>query len=102
MTIVVNIRHDRYDVYIGRPGRGEDGYFGNPFRVGHVCQRCGQFHATAGSTKPCFDAYFNERMWRDTEYYRRVVALKDKKLGCFCKPYSWCHGDTIREWLDSW
>jgi hypothetical protein len=32
-TVVVNI-HKPFDVYIGRTGRGQDGYFGNPFRMG--------------------------------------------------------------------
>lgn len=34
MTKVVNIRKDDYDVYIGRAGKGEVGYYGNPFRIG--------------------------------------------------------------------
>ena len=32
-TRVVNIRKEAYDVYIGRAGKGQDGYFGNPFRL---------------------------------------------------------------------
>ena len=32
-TEVVNIRHAACDVYIGRAGHGEDGYFGHPFRL---------------------------------------------------------------------
>jgi len=38
-TIVVNINKEDFDVYIGRTGRGEDGYFGNPFRIGHRISR---------------------------------------------------------------
>jgi hypothetical protein len=48
-------------------GRGEDGYFGNPFRMG-----------------------------QDSEFKHRVLALKGKRLGCFCKPKA-CHGDVIAE-----
>ena len=33
-TVVVNIYKEQFDVYIGRAGRGQDGYFGNPFRIG--------------------------------------------------------------------
>jgi len=33
-TVVVNINKEPFDIYIGRAGRGEDGYFGNPFRIG--------------------------------------------------------------------
>ena len=34
-TVVVNIYNEQFDAYIGRAGRGEDGYFGNPFRMGN-------------------------------------------------------------------
>ena len=30
-TTVVNLFKNKYDVYIGRAGKGQDGYFGNPF-----------------------------------------------------------------------
>lgn len=30
-TRAVNLRHEPYDVYIGRAGHGQGGYFGNPF-----------------------------------------------------------------------
>jgi len=33
MTKVVNIKHSKYDVYCGRAGKGQDGYFGSPFHV---------------------------------------------------------------------
>jgi hypothetical protein len=33
-TVVVNLNKEPFDVYIGRAGRGQDGYFGNPFRMG--------------------------------------------------------------------
>jgi len=38
-TVVVNIYQEQFDVYIGRAGRGEDGYFGNPFRMGNGTSR---------------------------------------------------------------
>lgn len=100
-TTVVNLKAEPYDVYIGRAGRGEDGYFGNPIRIGGVCPRCGDAHPDAGSTLPCYTAYFNERMIADSVFYRRVCELKGKRLGCFCKPGP-CHGDVIVEWLESW
>lgn len=33
MTKVVNIRKDDNDVYIGRAGKGQEGYFGNPTKA---------------------------------------------------------------------
>ena len=41
---VIHIRDRKPgDVYIGRPGKGEDGYFGNPHVVG-FCKFCGVAH----------------------------------------------------------
>jgi len=90
-TIVVNIYKERFDVYIGRGGRGEDGYFGNPFRM--------ENGTTREDAIQKFQKYFSERIEKDSEFRRRVLELKGKKLGCFCKPKA-CHGDVIAEWLN--
>lgn len=90
MTQVVNLRTDRFDVYIGRTGHGRTGYFGNPFRV----REHGQ------SALEQYRHYFAARILTDPEFKRRVLALEGKALGCFCKPGP-CHGDVIVEWLES-
>jgi hypothetical protein len=92
MTNVVNIRNSRYDVYIGRAGRGEDGYFGNPFRL--------RYNEPRGATIERYREYFYNRLKTDPEFKRRIHLLKGKTLGCFCKPNA-CHGDVIKEYLDS-
>lgn len=91
-TAVVNIRSEGYDVYIGRAGRGQDGYFGNP-----IVLRPG---AARGSTLEEYKVYFYNRLKSDPVFKERIHALKGKALGCFCKPYP-CHGDIIKEYLDS-
>lgn len=98
-TRVVNLQHASWHVYIGRRGRGFDGYFGNPYVVGKVCQRCGSPHLTPGATLPCFKDYFYERLLADVEFRKRVKTLKGKRLGCFCKPGP-CHGDIIMDYLE--
>ena len=90
-TRVVNIRKEAYDVYIGRAGKGQDGYFGNPFRLKQDMIR--------GGTLAGFREYFYRRLVNDAEYRRRVHELQGKTLGCFCKPHP-CHGDIIKEYLD--
>lgn len=90
-TEVVNIHQNGYDVYIGRAGKGQDGYFGNPFRLVP-----GQ---TRGSTLERYREYFYKRLGEDPEFKRRIHRLKGKRLGCFCKPHA-CHGDIIKEYLD--
>lgn len=42
-TKVVNIFHEKCDVYIGRKGKGEDGYFGNPFAFLHQMKEVQQY-----------------------------------------------------------
>lgn len=90
-TRVVNILGEAYDVYIGRAGRGHDGYFGNPVRL--------VYGAPRGSTLEAYRDYFYRRLENDLEFKRRVHSLKGKTLGCFCKPNP-CHGDIIKEYLD--
>lgn len=100
VTRVVNLRKSSYDVYIGRPGKGHLGPFGNPIRVGAVCVQCGSIHTKPGDTLPCFRAYFLRRVEDDSEFRASVLALKGSTLGCFCKPAP-CHGDIIVQWLES-
>jgi hypothetical protein len=85
-TRAVNMRDEAYDVYIGRPREGLEGPFGNPFRAGPALKR--------------FREYFLDRVERDTDFRTQVLALRGKRLGCYCKPKP-CHGDIIAEWIDS-
>ena len=91
-TKVVNLRRAYYDVYVGRAGKGENGYFGNPCK------------AKAGETREDsiekFEVYFLERVQSDREFRNRVLRLRGKTLGCFCKP-SACHADVIAAWVDA-
>jgi hypothetical protein len=87
-TVVVNINTEQFDIYIGRAGRGEGGYY-NPF------------HETGSAEDAVqrFQRYFIDRIEKDSEFKRRILALKGKRLGCFCKPKA-CHGDVIADWLN--
>lgn len=83
-TKVVNIHHgEDYDVYIGRKGHGQDGYFGNPFDEGSRTKRI-----------RLFKEYALDRINTDPEYKKQVKELCGKRLGCFCYPDA-CHGDVL-------
>ena len=97
-TTVVNLRDSEYDVYIGRPGKGLDGYFGNPLKLGQICAECGLFHPRGG-TIDCFEGWFLRRVGVHALYRERVLQLQGKRLGCFCKPKA-CHGDVIARWVN--
>jgi len=94
-TRVVNLRHEPYDVYIGRAGHGLDGYFGNPIRRYEPCTICHETHTSKGTTLPCFETYARRRIRADSDYRDRIENLYGKTLGCFCKPVSACHGDIL-------
>ena len=87
-TFVVNLYKEEFDVYIGRKGKGQDGYYGNPFA------RMPQTESIA-----LFRKYFYERLKSDPVFNLRIRSLKGKILGCFCKPKA-CHGDVIAEYLN--
>ena len=92
-TRVVNLRKEPYDVYIGRVGKGQDGYFGNPFPLRNnnpeERERCVDAH----------EFWFYTELAANPEFRRRIEALKGKTLGCFCKPLE-CHGDVIVRYLE--
>ena len=77
-TRVVNINKESYDIYIGRAGRGQDGYIGNPVRL--------ERGALKGSTLEAYKTYFMNRLDNDPQFKQKVHELKGKTLGCFCKP----------------
>ena len=91
-TRVVNIRVEQCDVYIGRAGHGQDGYFGNPFRLGVDGDR--------EEVLVKYKRWFWNRVNEDREFREKVSELEGKKLGCFCKPKT-CHGDVILAWIEA-
>ena len=100
-TTVVNIRLHNYDVYMGRAGQGEDGYFGNPIR---------RVDGPPGSTLDAFCDYFYARVEDDLVFRARIFALRGKRLGCFCVEEPWttdlpgafyCHAQIIAHYIDN-
>lgn len=97
MTKIVNLYKEAYDIYIGRAGKGKEGYFGNPHPIGY-CPICKTQHDRVSSIAS-FKKDFLKRIENDAEFKGRVESLRDKTLGCFCKPND-CHGDVYKEYLD--
>lgn len=96
MTTVVNLYKESYDIYIGRRGKGQDGYFGNPFTI--------QANEARGSTIEKYRQWFYARLENDCEFRERIENLRGKILGCFCVDKNGngeCHGKIIAEYLDN-
>lgn len=103
MTKVVNIRNDKYDVYCGRAGHGQDGYFGNPHVIGYCDMMQCHCNHTREESIAAYKIDFYHRIKYDPQFFLRILELKDKTLGCFCKQKSIevpCHCDIIKEYLD--
>ncbi len=97
MTTIVNLRQTNdYDVKICRDKTGvtqvpQPGCFGNPFGVEKFGrEKCLELYR----------GYFYARIDSDAKFREAVLSLKGKTLACFCKPEA-CHGDIIKEWLDT-
>lgn len=89
-TKVVNIRDGvpEGSVYIGRAGRHDPGYFGNPFKITE--------RTTRESILAQYREYAQRRISLDPEFASRVRGLYGKTLVCFCAP-KLCHGDVLAE-----
>ena len=85
-TTVVNLRKEKYDVYIGRGS-----IFGNPYRMYREDMR--------EEVISKYALYFYNRIKTDENFYHEVCKLKGKILGCFCKPLN-CHGDVITDYIN--
>jgi hypothetical protein len=82
MIRVANLRNEKYDVYIGRGSK-----WGNPFIINKDGNRA-------------------EVIRKYREYAKKfsreeLLELKDKTLGCYCKPLA-CHGDVLKEMCESY
>jgi len=93
LCVAVNFHTEEFDVYVGRAGRGWNGYFGNPFR-----RKPGE---RKGATLERFEAYFLHRVETDPEFNSRVLGLAGKRLGCpgWCRPGQ-CHAGIIAAWVN--
>lgn len=79
---IVNRNKDPYDIYIGRGSK-----WGNPYTIGEH-----------GNRKEVIIKY-KEMILNNKKLLNCLDELKDKTLGCYCKPKP-CHGDVLKELVD--
>jgi hypothetical protein len=88
-TTVVNLtRGERFDIYIGRAGRGQAGPWGNPFVIGRDGDRATVI------------AKYERWLQTQPQLLARLPELQGKRLGCFCHPAP-CHGDVLARLADA-
>ena len=81
-TKVVNVKHEKCDVFIGRGSE-----FGDPFRITKTVTR----QQAVQSYRIWFPKKFPDSILK-----KKLKKLEGKKIGCFCKPEE-CHGDVLVE-----
>lgn len=81
--VVVNVRKEPADVFIGRPSR-----WGNPFKIGVDGTRA--------------DVIMKYRRWLLSRIDLRdaLPSLAGKRLGCYCAPLP-CHGDVLADLVEA-
>ena len=95
MTKVVNLKKEKYDVYIGRSS-----IFGNPYTHLPIEKtKAGVQVKNRNEAIEKYREYFYDRIENDQEFLDEVLRLKDKVLACYCAPKA-CHGDVIAEFLN--
>ena len=109
-TTVVNLTKDAYDEYIGRGTKsrthmltdriepGTEGWLGNPHPIGR-CNICLEYHTRTECINK-FKKDFYSKINSDPNFKKCVLLLKGRRLGCYCKPKD-CHGDVIKEYIES-
>lgn len=75
-TIVVNLRTNPYDTFIGRGSK-----WGNPFQIGR-------------SNREQVIRMYEVHIRRRPDLLAALPELVGKRLGCYCKPLA-CHGDVL-------
>lgn len=79
---VVNLRKEKYDVYIGR-----ESLYENPFRIGR--------DGTREDVIKKFEYWIRREIRVNIMTKADIYEIpKDAILGCYCKPKA-CHGDVI-------
>jgi len=86
MNLVVHCKKSPYDIYIGRPS-----IWGNPFS--HLPNTLAEFRV---KDRDEAISKYREYLLSNKELMNKLWQLKNKILGCWCKPLS-CHGDILAE-----
>ena len=97
MCKVVNVKEE-YDVYIGRgccPKTSKQGKWGNPFS--HLENSIALYKVS--TIEEAIDKY-EEYLLANKELFNSLHELKYKRIACWCKNKSKCHGSIIKKYVD--
>jgi hypothetical protein len=96
-SLVVNVRHAKCDIYVGRPSE-----WGNPFT-----HRAEAGHNPAGlasflvATRAEAIARYEEWLLSQPVLLARLPELRGRVLGCWCAPLP-CHAEVLVRYANAW
>jgi hypothetical protein len=98
-TFVVNVRHDEFDVYIGRAvSRAANArcrrasIFANPYKAPRDA-------ATSEEVLELYEKHLRAMVEADPRLRQDLLDLAGKRLGCWCAPGP-CHGHVLVKVID--
>ena len=97
MCKLVNIQ-DEYDVYIGRgkdPKTNIISKWGNPYS--HLDKSIAKYKVD--TTEEALQK-FEEYLLSNKELFNSLSELKYKKISCWCRNHTKCHGAIIKKYVD--
>ena len=89
MCMIVNVKNDPYDVYIGRNPKYGDPKWGNPYS--HLEGTLAKYKV---DTREEAIEKYEEYLRSNKAMMDSIMELDGKILGCHCKPKA-CHGDVL-------
>ncbi len=93
-TKVVHFKKEDYDVYIGRLPGGKYNKWAYPKELRDSFPK-------GTPRKQIVDAY-RDYVLSKPELIKDLCEIKDKVLGCWCKPSKSCHGDILVELISKY
>ncbi len=113
----VNVKKDKYDIYIGRHKDPEIGKFGNPFS--HKPDSLALYTTRNRNQSIIYFLYyliqgknflirlgiekdsklFNDLMIKRDIILKNMHVMKGKRIACFCRQDEKCHGDIYVDML---
>jgi hypothetical protein len=92
-----------HDVYVGRAGHGQDGFFGNPIRPDQACPICKKRHRRDAELLTCYGRDLRRRLAAEHGFRPRFYGLRGLRLACFCRRRGDepCHAGVIADVLNA-
>ncbi len=89
---VVNLKKEKYDVFIGRGS-----VYGNPYT--HIKNKKTKASIVVETRKEAIEKYKKWFYSQPKLMERAKIELSGKVLGCFCKPLA-CHGEVLCDYVN--